>query len=140
MCLFLILKFSWPLYHKHRHTLNICGKPTTTITVMHTSNHPTQYKHAAFHSKINRLLNVPLNQIDYNTEVNINFQHSIPCSAASSIYPWTRFIIISNLTLLNTLLSKMVMAPNSLNSNKNAKYKKLQNNIQETITDNNKNM
>ena len=55
----------------NRHTFNIYRKPTTTVTVIHnTSNHPTQHKHAAYHSMVNRLLSVPLNQTDYNTEVN----------------------------------------------------------------------
>jgi hypothetical protein len=27
------------------------------------TNHPTQHKNAAFHSTVNRLLNIPLNQI-----------------------------------------------------------------------------
>ena len=55
----------------NRHTFNIYRNPTTTVTViLNTSNHPTQHKHVAFHSMDNRLLNVPLNQTDYNTEVN----------------------------------------------------------------------
>jgi Reverse transcriptase (RNA-dependent DNA polymerase). len=55
----------------NRDTFNICRKPTTTITVIHnTSNHPTQHKHATFHSMVNRHLNVHLNQTDYNTKVN----------------------------------------------------------------------
>ena len=44
---------------------------TTPVTVIHnTSNHRTQHKNAAFHSIVNRLLNIPFNQTDYNTEVN----------------------------------------------------------------------
>ena len=55
----------------NRHTFNIYRKPTITLTVIHnTSNHPTQQKHAASYSMVNRLLNVPLNQTDYNTEAN----------------------------------------------------------------------
>ena len=36
------------------------------------TNFPTviPFKHTAFHSMANRRLNVPLNQTDYNTEVN----------------------------------------------------------------------
>ena len=55
----------------NRLTFNIYRKPTTTVTVIHNiSNHPTQHKHATFHSMVNRLLNLPLNQTDYNTKVN----------------------------------------------------------------------
>ena len=34
------------------------------------SNHPIQHKQAAFHSMVNRPLNIPLNQSDYNTKIN----------------------------------------------------------------------
>ena len=41
------------------------------ISVIHnTLIHPTQQKYAAVHSMINRLLNIPLNQTNYSTEVN----------------------------------------------------------------------
>ena len=53
------------------HTFNMYRKPTTPVTVTHnTSNHPTRHKHAAFHSMVKILLNISLNQTDYNTEVN----------------------------------------------------------------------
>ena len=44
------------------HTFIIYRKPIATITIIHNiSNHPTQQKHAAFHSMVHRFLNIPLN-------------------------------------------------------------------------------
>ena len=49
---------------------HVYRKPNTTVNVTNiTTNHPTQHNHAAFHSMINRLLNIPFNQTDYNTKV-----------------------------------------------------------------------
>ena len=42
-----------------------------TQSLLYTLNHPTQDKHATFHSMINRFIDLTLNQTDYNTEVNI---------------------------------------------------------------------
>jgi len=56
----------------NKHEFNIYRKPTTTDTIIHnTSNHPTQHKHAALNTMIHRLLNIPMNKINYNNEVNI---------------------------------------------------------------------
>ena len=71
----------------NKSTFNICRKPTITITLIYnTSNHPTQHKHAMFHSMIKWLFNIHLNHADYNTKANTN-----------------------------TLLKKMAMNLNSLN-------------------------
>src|SRR5436190_764212 len=43
---------------------------TDTIIPSH-SNHPHNIKMSAFHSMIDRLLQIPLNEIDYNSELNI---------------------------------------------------------------------
>jgi hypothetical protein len=51
-------------------TFNIYRNSTTTVTVKHIFNHPTQHKDASFHSIINIPLNISLNQSDDNTEVN----------------------------------------------------------------------
>ena len=50
----------------NRYTFNIYRKPTTTYTTHQITLHNTNMQH----SMVNRLFNIPLNQTDYNTEVN----------------------------------------------------------------------
>lgn len=51
---------------------NIYRKPTYTDTVIHnTSNHPISQKHSAFHSMIHRLVNVPMSDNNFFTELSI---------------------------------------------------------------------
>ena len=76
--------------------------------INNTSNHPTQHKYAALHLMINRLVNIPLNQTDYNTEFN-----TIKYMAQENGYD-------------SQLIESLI---------KNAKRRKLQNNNKETRTD-----
>nr|CAH7764687.1 unnamed protein product [Callosobruchus chinensis] len=43
----------------------------TDITIHSSSNHPYTHKIAAYHSYVHRLINVPMNDADYNKELNI---------------------------------------------------------------------
>jgi hypothetical protein len=50
-------------------SINIYRKPTTTDTTIHyKSNHPFQYKTAAYRYMLNRLHNLPLSQIHKEQE------------------------------------------------------------------------
>ena len=58
--------------HSNLIKFNIYRKPTTTDTVIHfNSQQSWQIKLSPFHSPIHRLTNFPLNNNDYNTELNI---------------------------------------------------------------------
>ncbi|KAJ4433893.1 hypothetical protein ANN_16206 [Periplaneta americana] len=52
----------------NKNTFKVYRKPTTHIH--NTSNHPTQHRQAAFRTMVHRLLNIPMNQQDYNEELN----------------------------------------------------------------------
>ena len=66
---FLDLKF---FKNNNKLEVDIFRKPTTTDTVIHAkSNQSWQIKMSAFHSLIHRLLNVPLNKVNYLKELNI---------------------------------------------------------------------
>ena len=67
-----------------------------------------EHKHAAFHCMVNSLLNIPLNQTDYNTEIN------------------TIIYIVQENGYDPQLIESLI---------KNAKQRKLQNNNKETHTD-----
>ena len=60
--------------HKNKNKFNfqIYRKPTYTDTIIpSTSNHPFSTKMAAFHSLINRIINIPLDEHNFKKEVNI---------------------------------------------------------------------
>ena len=65
-------------YHYHKNSKIICIQYMqkthhhSNSTVIHkTSNKAIQHKHTVCRSMVNRLLNIPLNSIDYKTELNI---------------------------------------------------------------------
>lgn len=54
------------------HQFSIFHKPShTDTTINNSSTHPRQHKHAAYHSMIHRLLNIPLSEHDFEKELNL---------------------------------------------------------------------
>jgi hypothetical protein len=54
-----------------QHKFQIFRKSTMTDTTIHnSSNHPNQHKNAAYNTMIYRLIKTPMDQIDYETELN----------------------------------------------------------------------
>lgn len=54
----------------HQHNFRIFRKPTQTDHTIHfSSNHPIQHKHAAYEHMLNRLNNIPMNEVDYEDEL-----------------------------------------------------------------------
>lgn len=54
---------------------NIYRKPTfTDIVIPNSSIHPLNIKTSAFHAMLNRLINIPLNYINYRNELNVILQ------------------------------------------------------------------
>lgn len=57
---------------QNKHSFQIYRKPTHTgLIINNTSQHPISHKHAAFHSHISRLFNIPLNSDNFDKEVTI---------------------------------------------------------------------
>jgi hypothetical protein len=60
---------------KQKLAINIYRKPTTTDTTIHyKSNHPIQFKMAAYRFMLNRLYSLPMSQEHKNLEMNIIIQ------------------------------------------------------------------
>lgn len=77
----------------NKHSFDIFRKPTHTgVVIDNTSLHPISHKLAAFNCYINRVLNIPLSQENYNKEILI-----IKQIASNHNY---------NSTLIDTLLTK----------------------------------
>ena len=56
----------------NKHEFNIYHKPTHTDTTIHNkSTHPYQHKIAAYNSMIDRLINLPLSEENFTTELNL---------------------------------------------------------------------
>ena len=88
--------------------LKIYRKSTTTDTVIHhTSNHPTQHKHATFISMLHRLRNIPMDKEDYTSELN-----TIKYIAQQNGY---KHILID--TLLKNITHKQNKTPKLHNTN-----------------------
>lgn len=63
---------------ENKHDFSIYHKPTHTDTTIHnTSCHPIQHKLASFFSMIHRLVTLPLNKTNFQTELNIIKQIAI---------------------------------------------------------------
>ena len=57
---------------KDKHVFSVFRKPSHTDTVIHNSScHPIQHKLAAFNSMIHRLISLPLNEQNFQIELNI---------------------------------------------------------------------
>lgn len=57
---------------KEKHNFKIFRKETQTdLIIPSKSNHPWQQKMTALHALINRLIRIPMNEIDYKEEINI---------------------------------------------------------------------
>lgn len=62
----------------NQHIFSIFHKPTHPDTTIHNSScHPVQHKHAAFYSMVHRLITLPLNEVNFNIELNIIKQIAI---------------------------------------------------------------
>ena len=56
----------------NKHIFSVFHKPTHTDTTIHNNScHPVQHKLASFHSMIHRLISLPLNQENFQKELNI---------------------------------------------------------------------
>lgn len=61
------------IYHDDNniHNFRIYRKPTfSDAMISETSNHPINYKYAAFHSMVHRMMSIPMNESDRQIEIN----------------------------------------------------------------------
>jgi len=71
---------------ENKHIFSIYRKPSHTDTTIHqNSAHPVQHKLAAFHSMIHRLLNIPLSEKEYHSELNVIKQIAVNNGYSSHI-------------------------------------------------------